>query len=147
MGPWTSSASTASPANVPFPLQFNCIEACTVYNLYWASQLLILDARCVLHSDLPVHQAPEIASLNLRARLSEYASLICRSVQFCTSKTSFAAAECMFLPLFVTASYYMRIGDEDRMKWCVNSFTCIAREHKIGFSIERLDLDKGKVHL
>ncbi|KAF2109848.1 hypothetical protein BDV96DRAFT_668810 [Lophiotrema nucula] len=142
LGPWTFPTAQSTTEGVPFPLQFSSIEVCTLYSLHWMCQLLILDARSALLACLPLAPIPT----SLAAQLSEYASLICRSVQFCTSNTSYAAAENMFLPLFVTASYYSRTGDFDRMKWCVSCFTKIAQEQKIGFSIERIDLSDGTVN-
>lgn len=144
-GPWTLPTAQISPESVPFPLQFMTIEICTLYCLYWMSQLLILDARLTLALQLPLNQASEVPTADLPSQLAEYASLVCRSVQFCTQNNSFAASENMFLPLYVVASYYMRQGDDDRMKWCVSAFGRIAAEQKIGYAIEKLDLNEQTV--
>ncbi|KAF2245661.1 hypothetical protein BU26DRAFT_508284 [Trematosphaeria pertusa] len=147
-GPWTFPAAQISADSVPFPLQFVSIEVCTLFCLHWASQLLILDARHALHAHLPLSEIPEHPSpATLLPQMTEYASLICRSIQFCTQNTSFASTENMFLPLFVVASYYMRNGDEDRMKWCVGAFSRIASEQKIGYAIEKLDLTERRVNV
>jgi hypothetical protein len=139
-GPWTFPTAQVNADGVPFPLQFISIEVCTLYCLYWTSQLLILDARNSLNAQLPLNQVSDQSALELPGKISEYASLICRSVQFCTQNNSFASSENMFLPLYAVASYYMRQGDEDRTTWCVGAFAKIAEEQKIGYSPERLDL-------
>jgi len=145
-GPWTVPATQISADSVPFPLQFISVEACTLFCLHWTSQLLILEARRTLYSHLPLSRVPEHpASNTLLAQMTEYASLICRSVQFCTQGRSYAATENMFLPLFTAASYYMRQGDEDRKNWCVGAFTKIAVEQKIGYAAEMLDLVEQRV--
>lgn len=144
--PWTlPSASSPQPDAVPFPLQFSSLEACTIYTLYWASQLLLLDSLTTLLT----HPSTACASLPTvlpdPSSLSEYASLICRSVEFCTAGRSFAASENMFLPLFVVAGFYQRRGDRERKEWCVRAFERIAGEQKIGFAIERIDFERGVV--
>ncbi|KAF2732158.1 hypothetical protein EJ04DRAFT_554273 [Polyplosphaeria fusca] len=140
-GPWTFQNAHVSAEGVPYPLQFVSIEVCTLYNLHWMSQLLLLEAESTLLSHLqnpvPAHLHPQIF---------EYSSMICRSVQYCTSNTSFAAAESMFLPLFAVTSYYARVRDEERMKWCVSCFTRISQEQRIGFSFERLNFAEGTVN-
>lgn len=144
--PWTFSAAQASKDSVPFPLQFVSIEACTNYCLYWISQLLILEARQMLYARLPLHDIPEYGSPEtLHARVVEYASLICRSVQFCTHGTSFAATENMLLPLDVVTSYYMRQGDQDRMDWCTSALSRISHEHKIAYGSEKFNLSNMRV--
>ncbi|KAJ4289158.1 hypothetical protein N0V90_011500 [Kalmusia sp. IMI 367209] len=144
--PWTFPAAQVSADSVPFPLQFISIEACTNYCLYWISQLLILEARQILYKHLPLSETPNYATpAALQPRMSEYASLVCRSVQYCTQNTSFAATENMFLPLDVVSSYYMRQGDQDRMQWCVGAFARISQEQKIGFVSEKLNLDDMRV--
>jgi hypothetical protein len=139
-GPWTFPAAVTSPGSVPFPLQFVSIEACTLHCLHWASQLLILDARNILTSLFPMHR-PSIPTPDIQSQICEYASLICRSIQFCTTDASFASAECIFLPLFIVKSYYGRVGDRDRKRWCQGQFFRISEEQRIGFSIERLESD------
>ncbi|KAF2658208.1 hypothetical protein K491DRAFT_289968 [Lophiostoma macrostomum CBS 122681] len=139
-GPWTFPTAQVGTDRVPFPLQFISIEVCTLYCLYWTSQLLILDARNALIAQPPLNRTPDQSSLELPVKISEYASLICRSVQFCTQNHSFASSENIFLPLHAVASYYTRQGDEDRTKWCLGAFAKIAEEQKIGYSPERLDL-------
>ncbi|KAF2265957.1 hypothetical protein CC78DRAFT_169498 [Lojkania enalia] len=148
LGPWTfqTAQRVLTEDGVPYPLQFTSIEVCTLHNLYWMSQLLLLETRSILISLLPPHQTPEPPSPNISAQIAEYASFICRSVQFCTSNTSFAATENIFLPLFITASHYSRIGDVERMKWSVACFRRIAKEQKIGFSIDKLNLSEGVVN-
>ncbi|KAF2450295.1 hypothetical protein P171DRAFT_438966 [Karstenula rhodostoma CBS 690.94] len=141
--PWTSPAAQASADSVPFPLQFTSIEACTNYCLYWTSQLLILEARQMLHARLPRSDFPEHAAL--QPRISEYASLVCRSVQYCASNTSYAATENMFMPLHVVSSYYVRRGDHDRVNWCRGAFARMEQEHKIGFASRRLHLVGGGI--
>lgn len=143
-GPWTFPAAQISADSVPFPLQFVSIEACTLYCLYWISQLLILEARQALYAHLPLAEIPEHpAPATLPPQMTEYASLVCRSVQFCTQSTSFASTENMFFPLYVVAGYYMRQGDEERMKWCVGAFSRISQEQKIGYAVERFSLDES----
>ncbi|KAF2004606.1 hypothetical protein P154DRAFT_35053 [Amniculicola lignicola CBS 123094] len=137
-GAWTFPASQVSPGSVPFPLQFNTIEACTLYNLFWASQLLVLEARATLFAYLPTSAIADLPPIEPQSQLAEYASLICRSVQYCTSNTSFAATENMFVPLGLVAGYYQRQADGDRTKWCVSAFSRIAREHKIVYVAERV---------
>jgi hypothetical protein len=145
-GPWAVPASQTSPDSVPFPLQFVSIEACTLFCLHWTSQLLILEARRTLYSHLSLSHLPKHPDPNtLLAQMTEYASLICRSVQFCTQGVSYAATENMFLPLFTVASYYMRQGDEERKQWCLGAFAKIAVEQKIGFAAEMLDLVERRV--
>lgn len=139
--PWTFPAAQASADSVPFPLQFISIEACTNYCLYWVSQLLILEARQGLYVQLPASQVPEYFSPDaIQPRISEYASLVCRSVQYCTQNTSFAATENMFFPLDVVSSYYMRKGDHDRINWCIGAFARILREQKIGYATGKFNL-------
>lgn len=128
-GPWTLPAAQTSVNSVPFPLQFVSIEACFLYCLHWTCQLLILDARNTL-----------LAAPELPGQIAEYASLICRSVQFCAQSTSFASTENMFLPLSVVADYYTRQGDLERRRWCVGAFAGIAEEQKIGYAVEKLGL-------
>lgn len=135
--PWTFPAAQVSADSVPFPLQFTSIEACTNFCLYWTSQLLILEARQVLYARLPLSEIPEHTAL--QPRISEYASLVCRSVQYCAHNTSYAATENMFLPLDVVASYYSRQGDHDRTNWCISAFSRMSQEHKIGFASKKLD--------
>jgi hypothetical protein len=145
-GPWAVPASQIIPDSVPFPLKFVSIEACTLYCLHWTSQLLILEARRTLYSHLSHSQLPQYSDHNtMLAQMTEYASLICRSVQFCTQGASYAATENMFLPLFTVASYYMRQGDEERKQWCLGAFTKIAVEQKIGFAAEMLDLVERRI--
>lgn len=146
-GPWTFPAAQISEDSVPFPLQFVSIEACMLYCLHWASQLLMLEARQALYSHLPLSEIPDQpAPASLPPQMTEYASLVCRSIQFCTSNTSFAATENMLLPLYIVSSYYMRQGDEDRMKWCVGAFSRIAQEQKIGYAIEKFDLEERRAY-
>ncbi|KAL1608547.1 hypothetical protein SLS60_003489 [Paraconiothyrium brasiliense] len=137
-GPWTFPAAQVNADSVPFPLQFISIEACTNYCLYWMSQLLILEARQILYMRLPQSDVPDYRAL--QPRISEYASLVCRSVQYCATNTSFAATENMLLPLDVVSSFYLRQGDHDRMNWCISAFARISREHKIGFASQKLDM-------
>jgi hypothetical protein len=145
-GPWAVPAAQVSADSVPFPLQFVSIEACTLFCLHWTTQLLLLEARRTVYSHLPLSHVPKHpASGTLLAQMVEYASLICRSVQFCTEGKSYAAAENIFLPLFTAASYYARQGDEDRKRWCVGAFSKIAMEQKIGYAAEMLDLLERKV--
>lgn len=87
---------------------------------------------------MPAHPAPS----TLTPQITEYASLICRSVQFCTLGTSFAAAENVILPLWVVASYYLRKGDEERMNWCVDAFKRISVEHRVGYALEQLGVEE-----
>ena len=139
--PWTFSAAQANSDSVPFPLQFTSIEACTNYCLYWSSQLLLLEARQMLYSCMSVTDIPEQpVPSTLPTQMSEYASLVCRSIQFCTSNTSFAATENLYLPLDVVTGYYLRQGDHDRMNWCVGAFSRISYQQKIGYAVEKLDL-------
>ncbi|KAF2193218.1 hypothetical protein K469DRAFT_286385 [Zopfia rhizophila CBS 207.26] len=154
-GPWVYTHAQSGPEVVPFPLQFVSIEVCTLYNLHWVSQLLIHSTRHQFLSHLPLSritemlEMPEVSPFPSSSaqpdQVSEFASLICRSVQFCTSMASFASVENMFLPLYVTASYYTKIGDEGRARWCVAAFARIAAEQRIGFGGEKLDLAQGKV--
>jgi hypothetical protein len=137
-GPWTFPAAQVSADSVPFPLQFISIEACTNYCLYWISQLLILEARRLLYARLPRSEIPEHSPL--QPRISEYASLVCRSVQYCAHNTSYAATENMFMPLDVVSSYYVRQGDHDRMNWCISAFARMSQEHKIGFASKKMNL-------
>ncbi|KAL5439887.1 hypothetical protein PMIN06_009827 [Paraphaeosphaeria minitans] len=138
--PWTLPAAQASADSVPFPLQFTSIEACTNYCLYWISQLLLLEARQTLYARLPPHsQTPELAGL--QPRIAEYASLVCRSVQYCAHGTSYAATENMFLPLHVVAGYYVRQGDRERTGWCVAAFARMSREHRIRFGSEMVEVE------
>jgi hypothetical protein len=139
-GPWTFPAAITSPGSVPFPLQYVSVEACTLHCLHWASQLLIHDARHILTLLLSPHQIP-VPTQDVPSQLAEYASLICRSIQFCTKGSSFASSECIFLPLSVAKSYYARTGDIDRKRWCQGAFYRISEEQKIGFSPERLESD------
>jgi hypothetical protein len=139
-GPWTFPTALISAESVPFPLQFVSIEACTLHCLHWTSQLLILDARYMLLSLLPSHMHHALPTPDLQPQTQEYASLICRSVQFCTKGTSFASAENMFLPLHVVASYYARAGDHERKRWCLGASVRIAEEQKIGFAPDRVAL-------
>lgn len=143
-GAWTFPAAQISPDSVPFPLQFISIEACILYNLYWMSQLLILDTKRTLNSFMSSSHVA--ASPTDSAQIAEYASLICRSAQFCTHGRSYAATENIFTPLFTVAAYYRRQGDEERMRWCVRAFERIAEEQKIGFAMERVDLAGGQVY-
>lgn len=135
--PWTLPAAQASVDSVAFPLQFTSIEACTNYALYWISQLLILEARQMLYARLPRTEIPEHAAL--QPRISEYASLVCRSVQYCAQNTCYAATENMFLPLDVVSGYYMRRGDRERLNWCMGAFARMSREHRIGFARKEVD--------
>lgn len=128
-GPWTFPAAQVSATSVPFPLQFQSIEACSLYSLYWMAQLLILETRYTLASQ----------SLEQLAQMNEYASLVCRSVQFCTQGRSFASTENIITPLIVVGSYYCRQGDQDRMQWCIGAFARIAEEQKIAYSIDKLN--------
>jgi hypothetical protein len=145
-GPWAVPATQVSADSVPFPLQFVSIEACTLFCLHWTAQLLILEARRTLYSHLPLSHIPKHPAPNtLLAQMTEYASFICRSVQFGTQGRSYAATENMFLPLLTAASYYMRQGDEDRKNWCVGAFAKIAVEQKIGYAAEMLDLVEQRV--
>ncbi|KAF2870796.1 hypothetical protein BDV95DRAFT_68581 [Massariosphaeria phaeospora] len=149
-GPWTLPAAQISADSVPFPLHFMSIEVCTLYVLHWASQLLILEARYVLSTHLPAHHGASASNStatpqDLSAQMSEYASLICRSVQFCAHDTSFAATENIFFPLSVVACFYMRRGDDGRLKWCVAAFRRIAEEQKIGYGSEKLELAERRV--
>lgn len=139
-GPWTFPTAVTGPNSVPFPLQFAGIEACALHCLHWTSQLLILDARNILTSLYPQSHLP-VPAQDMQAQISEYASLICRSIQFCTQDASFAAAECIFLPLTVVKSYYGRVGDVERKKFCQGQFFRISEEQRIGFSIEMLESD------
>jgi hypothetical protein len=145
-GPWTVPAAHTTVDSVPFPLQFVSIEACTLFCIHWTSQLLILEARQSLYSHLPHSLVPEHPPLNtLLPQIAEYASLICRSVQFCTQGASYASTENMFLPLFTTAGYYKRHGDEERYQWCVGAFSKIAVEQKIGYAAEMLEVVERRV--
>jgi hypothetical protein len=133
-GPWTFPTAQVSAHSVPFPLQFVSIEVCTLYCLHWASQLLILEARESLTSNLALaEEFPNAATATFAPQMTEYASLVCRSIQFCAEGKSYAAMENIMLPLFVVTSYYMRRGDEDRMRWCVGAFERITQEQKIRF--------------
>lgn len=145
-GPWIFPAAQASTDSVPFPLQFVSIEACTNYCLYWISQLLILEARQLLYTRLPIHSIPDYGrSETLYPRILEYASLVCRSVQFCTHGTSFAATENMLLPLDIVTSYYMRQGDQHRMDWCISALSRISHEHKIAYASDKFNLSNTRV--
>jgi hypothetical protein len=137
-GPWTYPAAQINAESVLFPMQFLSIEACTLYCLYWTSQLLVLDARRSLLYCFAPGELSDLPPVNISSRISEYASLICRSVQFCTHETSFAATENMFFPLYVVSMYYARQGDEERTKWCQSVFVRIAEEQKIGYAVEAL---------
>ncbi|CAI6334143.1 unnamed protein product [Periconia digitata] len=141
-GAWTfPTAQTGSADSVPFPLQFVSIETCTLYCLHWSSQLLILEARQVLNLYLPPSEfANQPSTAVLLPQLAEYASLICRSVQFCTENRSFAASENMFLPLYAVAGFYQRQNDEKRMKWCAGAFTRVAAQQKIGYAVGHFNL-------
>lgn len=143
-GPWTLPAAQVSPDSVPFPLQFISIEACTNYALYWTTQLLTLEARQILYSRLPRSEVPDGASDSLQPRMSEYASLVCRSVQYCAEHTSFAAAENMFLPLDVVSGFYGRRGDHERVNWCFNAFARVSREQKLGFAPKKMGVGGGE---
>ncbi|KAK7180953.1 hypothetical protein DPSP01_005001 [Paraphaeosphaeria sporulosa] len=136
--PWTFPAAQVSTDSVPFPLQFTSIEACTNYCLYWISQLLILEARQMVYARLPPSEIPEHNTL--QPRISEYASLVCRSVQYCAHNTSYAATENMFLPLDVVSSYYVRQGDHERVSWCISAFARMSLEHKIGFAKKKMEM-------
>lgn len=137
-GPLPSPAAQASTHSIASPLQFVSIEGCTNYCLYWISQLLILEARQMLYTKLPTTHgsSPEVLEL----RMSEYASLVCRSVQYCTHNTSFATTENMFLPLDILSGYFMRRGDESRIGWCLEAFARISREQKIVYVPEKFKL-------
>ncbi|KAF2683984.1 hypothetical protein K458DRAFT_389207 [Lentithecium fluviatile CBS 122367] len=138
-GPWTPPVAQVGADSVPFPLQFVSIEACTLYCLYWTSQLLLLEARQIIYPYLPAVISRHPESHTLQPQMTEYASFICRSVQFSTQDASYATTENMFLPLFIAASYYKRQGDEERRRWCMGEFTKIAVQQKIGFAAEMLD--------
>ncbi|KAF2476157.1 uncharacterized protein BDR25DRAFT_339280 [Lindgomyces ingoldianus] len=146
-GPWTLPQAQTGPDVVPFPLQFLSIEVCLLYNLHWTSFLLLLECRhrLISHLSLSAISAAAQHSPPPTQTISELASLICRSVQFCASNTSFAAAENIFLPLLVVTAYYTRNGDEERMNWCMGAFARIAEEQKIGFCVDRVDLGLEKV--
>lgn len=143
-GPWTFPQAQSGPDMVPFPLQFLSIETCTLFNLHWLSQLLLHETRHRL-----LRHVPDLAATTTNPAVfpdpatSEFASLICRSVQFCTAGKAFASAENMFLPLRVVAGFYIRCGDEERTRWCFAAFERIAAEQKIGFSAEMFGLGEG----
>ncbi|KAF1976521.1 hypothetical protein BU23DRAFT_28759 [Bimuria novae-zelandiae CBS 107.79] len=140
-GPWTIPGAQTSADSVSFPLQFISIEASTNYCLYWISQLLILEARQILYAQLPITEIPDYTGPDtLQPRISEYASLVCRSVQYCTHNTSFAATENMLMPLDVVSSYYMRQGDRERLNWCIGAFARISHEHRIAYAAEKFNL-------
>lgn len=146
-GPWTLPAAQTSPSRVPFPLHFLSIDVCTLYSLYWTSQLLLLDAKHSLYT-MPASprskssylSSPPPTDPSLPAQIAEYASLICRSVQFCTQGTSFAATENMLMPLCVVMMFYKRQGDEERAGWCVGALQKMAEEQRVGFAVELLGM-------
>ena len=136
-GPWTFPTAQPRSDSVPFPLQFASIEVCALYCLHWSSQLLILEARQSLNSHLLRSQVPDHPSLaTFAAKTAEYASLVCRSVQFCAQGRSYASTDNITFPLVTVLSYYMQRGDEDRMRWCMGAFTRISEEQKIGYALE-----------
>jgi hypothetical protein len=140
-GPWTLPAAQTSPSRVPFPLHFLSIEVCTLFSLYWTTQVLLLDAKHTIYtSAASSSSSPMPSDASLPTQISEYASLVCRSVQFCTQGTSFAATENMLMPLCVVVGFYMRQGDEERAGWCVGAFRRISEEQRIGFAVETLGL-------
>ncbi|PSN70601.1 hypothetical protein BS50DRAFT_264546 [Corynespora cassiicola Philippines] len=145
-GPWTVPATVVGADSVPYPLQFASVEVCTVYCLYWTSQVLILDTRNSLYSQVPRSELSELPASDLSSQMAEYASLICRSVQFCTQNTSFATTENILVPLFVVTSFYSRQGDEERTQWCMNAFARISQSHKLSFATAKLDLAEQKIH-
>ncbi|KAF2010347.1 hypothetical protein BU24DRAFT_56736 [Aaosphaeria arxii CBS 175.79] len=145
-GAWTFPTAQTGRDVVPFPLQFISIEACTIYNLYWMSQLLILDTRRSLLSSIPTHHIPPYHTHPDPVQIAEYASLICRSFQFCTQNRSFAATENMLTPIFMVAAFYKRQGDTERLRWCVRNLERIADEQKIGFPGELVNYAEGTVY-
>jgi hypothetical protein len=140
-GPWTLPAAQTSPSRVPFPLHFYSIEVCTLFSLYWTTQLLLLDARYTVYNSTALSSSsPMPSASSVPAQMSEYASLICRSVQFCTLGTSFAATENMLMPLCVVVGFYKRQNDVERAGWCVGALRRISEEQRIGFAVEALGL-------
>jgi hypothetical protein len=147
-GPWTFPTAQISAGSVPFPLQFNSVEACSSYCLYWASQLLILETKESLTSRLPSQKIPvDLCIADLSSQMQEYASLVCRSIQFCTQNMSFASAENMFLPLSLTKGFYQRRGDVDRHQWCISVFNRIGDEQKILYAPEVLPPHEQRAYL
>ncbi|PVI01852.1 hypothetical protein DM02DRAFT_670985 [Periconia macrospinosa] len=141
-GAWTFPTAQTGAASVPFPLQFVSIETCTLYCLHWSSQLLILEARQMLNPHLPPSELPnQPTSSALVPQIAEYASLICRSFQYCTENKSFAATENMFFPLYTVANFYRRQSDGKRMKWCAAAFNRIAAEQRIGYASGQFNLE------
>lgn len=142
-GAWTfPTAQTGGADSVPFPLQFVSIEICTLYCMHWSSQLLLLEARQILNAHLPLSELPnQPTTSTLAPQIAEYASLICRSVQYCTEKKSFAATENMFFPLYTVAGFYRRRSDEQRLNWCKGAFARIAAQQKIGYAVDLLHLE------
>lgn len=140
-GPWTLPAAQTSPSRVPFPLHFLSIEVCTLFSLYWTTQVLLLDAKHKVYTSSALSSSsPLPLDASLPAQVSEYASLICRSVQFCTQGTSFAATENMLMPLCVVIGFYKRQGDAERAGWCVGALRRISEEQRIGFAVETMGL-------
>ena len=137
-GPWTLPTAQSSPSRVPFPLHFLSIEVCALFSYYWVSQLLLLQARHSIYASSNPHgrePSPHRSSaeLSLPAQIAEYASLICRSVQFCTQGTSFAATENMLWPLCLVYRFYKWQGDHERMSWCVKAVERMGEEQRISF--------------
>lgn len=132
---------TQYDALFPNPLHFASVEVAILHILYWVVQLLVHDTRKQLLKHLPsgAHSKQLLEDQSL-----VFASLVCRSVHFCSSDTSTVSVEELYMPLFVCVNYYARIGDEEKMRWGVELFERFERERGFKMGMQLKKTGEGK---